>query len=276
MEKKKSLGKIFGIIVLVLALLLGGAAVAFKIYTSNYYATDSGMTSRITAEYEEQVEIYVNNDGMVFVPKDQDYRAAIVFYPGGKVEYTAYASLMCKLSSRGFVCFLTRMPENIALLGVDLVDKLMPEEAVVQKLAGIEMDWYMAGHSLGGTAASKYISGIFDEKALGDEKEVGSAPGGWGQFKGIIFCGSYPSYDLKDKPIRMLSILGSNDSVLNRNSYEESKTFWPEDTTEYVIDGGNHSYFGCYGLQNGDGIPKITNEEQLDITADVIDKWIGR
>ncbi len=259
-----------------LVLLIGGAVVAFKVYTSHYYAADIGMTTRITGEYEDRVEVFLNEDGMVFLPKDQDYKAAIVFYPGGKVEYTAYSSLMYKLCAKGYVCFLARMPENIAWLGVNRVDKVMPEEAVVQKLTGIEMDWYMAGHSLGGTAASKYLSELYKDTDTEDGIEAGSAPGGQGKFKGIIFCGSYPSYDLKDKPIRMLSIYGAEDGVLNMAAYSGSKTLWPEDSTEYVIDGGIHSYFGCYGIQDGDGTPSVSNEEQLDITADVIDEWIGK
>lgn len=259
-----------------LVLLLGGAAVAFKIYTSHYYAADKGMALRITGEYEDLVETYKNDDGMAFLPKNQDYRAVIVFYPGGKVEYTAYCSLMYKLASRGFVCLLARMPENIALLGVDKASTAIPEELVVQKLTGGDMDWYMAGHSLGGTAASTFISRLYEEDDTTDGDESGTAPGGKGNYKGIILCGSYPLYDLKDIPIRLLSIYGSEDGVLNREAYEEKKSFWPEDSTEKVIEGGNHSYFGCYGIQEGDGVPGISNENQLDITADIIDEWIGK
>ncbi|MBO5622611.1 MAG: alpha/beta hydrolase, partial [Butyrivibrio sp.] len=68
----------------------------------------------------------------------------------------------------------------------------------------------------------------------------------------------------------------SNDEVLNMNAYEENKANWPEDSTEIVIDGGNHSYFGTYGIQDGDGTPSISNQEQIDITAQIIDDWIGK
>ena len=43
-----------------------------------------------------------------------------------------------------------------------------------------------------------------------------------------------------------------------------------KNSEEYVIKGGIHSYFGSYGLQDGDGTPTITNEQQLVEAADVI------
>ncbi|MCF0238629.1 MAG: hypothetical protein HUK24_08520 [Sphaerochaetaceae bacterium] len=36
---------------------------------------------------------------------------------------------------------------------------------------------------------------------------------------------------------------------------------------EFVIEGGNHSGFGSYGHQKGDGISTITKEEQWEITV---------
>ena len=39
--------------------------------------------------------------------------------------------------------------------------------------------------------------------------------------------------------------------------------------TEHVIAGGNHSLFGSYGTQKGDGEALIEYEEQLNETASV-------
>ena len=58
------------------------------------------------------------------------------------------------------------------------------------------------------------------------------------------------------------------------DNYAAAKEKWPADATEYVIQGGIHSYFGNYGIQDGDGEPEITADEQLDETAEVIDDWI--
>lgn len=277
MEKAKKIRRFVGIAILVLALILGGLAIGFKIYTSHYYATDIDAVLNSSNEYEDKVLSFSDKDGAVFLPKDKNYRAIIVFYPGAKVEYTAYSSLMYELASRGFVCLLTRMPENIALLSVDAIDSMVPW-TVKRQEAAVELDWYMAGHSLGGTAATKYLEELFSddkERSPEDESSINVVRDAI-HFKGLILCGSYPSFDISNAPIRLLSIYGSNDEVLNMNAYEENKANWPEDSTEIVIDGGNHSYFGTYGIQDGDGTPSISNQEQIDITAQIIDDWIGK
>ncbi|MCR5671103.1 MAG: alpha/beta hydrolase [Butyrivibrio sp.] len=234
------------------------AFLALKLYARNYYRADEAFIAGL-AERTEGVHSFSDNERTLFIPDDGDYKAVILFYPGGKVEYTAYSSLMYKLAERGIVCVLSKMPENLALLDIDAAGAtkaLYPEDAALAE----DLDWYMAGHSLGGVAACKYLDAM-----LKDENNP---------FSGVILCASYPTEDFSDDDIRLLSLYGSNDGVLNVKSYEESRVLWPLDTTEYVIPGGIHSYFGSYGLQKGDGEPQISNEEQLDEAAEVIEKWI--
>ena len=296
----------------VLVLFFVTTVVAFKIYTSNYYAADNAVIQKISADEMRETLVFSDDDCSAFVPKNGNYRAVIVFYPGGKVEYSAYDSLMYELSSRGFICLLVRMPDNIALLGVNAVNDLLPDDEKIQQTAE-SLDWYLAGHSLGGTAATKYLadhlgqepgekmgdvgtgngtSAGADHKAAGavvtgadgegQVRVAGNSAGdnhagvvGIGRFKGLILCGSYPSSDLSGAPIRMLSVYGSNDGVMRMGAYERARTNWPADSEEVVIEGGNHSYFGSYGIQSGDGVPTLTNEQQIEKTADIIDEWIG-
>ena len=68
----------------------------------------------------------------------------------------------------------------------------------------------------------------------------------------------------------MLSIYGSEDKILNLEALEESKTKEPKDSRLQIIKGGNHAYFGNYKEQKGDGIAYITNDEQQNMTADMI------
>ena len=44
---------------------------------------------------------------------------------------------------------------------------------------------------------------------------------------------------------------------------------------EYIIEGGNHGYFGNYGAQKGDGEPRISNHEQIEIAADKIAEFLS-
>ena len=264
--KKKSLFKkiILGLIIMLVLIAVGGF-VAFKIYTGNYYNADNTVISELADDLSEEVHTFTAPEGMVFLPQNQEYRAVIVFYPGAKVEYTAYSGLMYRLAERGYICLLPKMADNVALLSINAVDTLKaarPDESDSVE----DLDWYLAGHSLGGVAASRYLS----EWSMGTEAGDHSV----GKYRGIILCASYPIDSLKDTDFRLLSVLASNDGVIKMDNYEDSKKNWPADSTEYVIEGGIHSYFGNYGIQDGDGEPEITVDEQLDEAAMVIDEWI--
>ena len=42
--------------------------------------------------------------------------AGFIFYPGGKVGYTAYAPLILALAEQDILCVLLEMPFNLAVL----------------------------------------------------------------------------------------------------------------------------------------------------------------
>ena len=85
-----------------------------------------------------------------------------------------------------------------------------------------------------------------------------------------MLLGSYSTADLSETDLAVLSVYGSEDLVMNRENYALYKENLPSDFTELILDGGCHPYFGMYGAQEGDGIPRITNEEQIRMTADAI------
>lgn len=93
-------------------------------------------------------------------------------------------------------------------------------------------------------------------------------------FEGLILLGSYSATDLSKTDLSVLSIYGSEDRVMNGETYGTSKTNLPEDFTEVILDGECHAYFGMYGPQDGDGTPKISNEEQIALTAEAISEMI--
>jgi len=248
-----------------LVLILLAFAVSFKIYTSNYYATDVSTVTDIKRQVRDEVISYTDADATVFLPTDQKEKAVIVFYPGGKVEFSAYGGLMYELAAKGYICVIPRMPENLAFLKIEAVDEIRKTYAEDITAVG-DIDWYLAGHSLGGVAAARYLA---------EQATVASDVDEIGGFKGLILCASYPADDLSGLGISFLSVRGSNDGVLNLKKYEENRKYWPSDSTEKVIDGGIHSFFGCYGIQKGDGVPDISNVQQLKTTAKIIDDWIA-
>jgi len=113
--------------------------------------------------------------------------------------------------------------------------------------------WYLGGHSLGGVAASSYA-------AKNEDK-----------LDGLIFLASYPSNKLNT--IRVLSIYGTNDGVLNKEAYEKARDNFSSNTKEQIIDGANHAQFGSYGLQKGDGEASISPTEQVAITCKSIKEF---
>lgn len=95
-------------------------------------------------------------------------------------------------------------------------------------------------------------------------------------YAGLILLGSYSTADLSETKLDVLSVYGSEDHVLNQEKYTKNKSNLPEDFTEVVIDGGCHAYFGMYGSQDGDGIPTLSNEEQIGKTVEEIVRFIGK
>ncbi len=261
----------------ILLVVILAAFAGFKIYTSNYYASDEATIDDIRSQIGERAMSFTDGTGTVFIPSGQETKAVIIFYPGGKVEFSAYSGLMYELAANGYVCVIPKMPDNLAFLRVEVIDDIRRKYAEEMTIVG-DVDWYLAGHSLGGVAAGRYLSekagNAEGSEAVTAEDFANAGDTLNGGFKGLILCASYPADDLSGADLRMLSIRGSNDGVLNIDKYEESRSLWPSDSTEKVIDGGNHSYFGCYGIQKGDGKPEVSNQEQIEITAELIDEWI--
>ena len=149
------------------------------------------------------------------------------------------------VASEGVLCVLVEMPFRLAVLDVNAADGIRELYPQVDR-------WYLGGHSLGGSMTAAYA-----------EKHPDA-------FAGLILLGAYSTANLTETGLDVLSIYGSEDRVLNRESYEENRRNLPEDYREVVIAGGCHAFFGVYGPQDGDGTPSITNEEQISIAAEAI------
>jgi len=64
----------------------------------------------------------------------------------------------------------------------------------------------------------------------------------------------------------MLSVYGTEDGEVDKlRSHADQR---PQDYTEIVIEGGNHTQFGDYGTQEGDGVATISTQEQQEYTAE--------
>lgn len=234
-----------------LAILIGVIIVYFGMY---YHASDKALDALTEKDPVSVAEI---EEGYYFDGPGTD--SALVFYPGAKVEAEAYAPLMRKISEKGVDCYLCSMPLNFAMLGSDqakdIREKYDGGDSEYTGEGNEYSKWMIAGHSLGGVAASMAASEEADD------------------WEGIIYLASYPTDRIS---VPQLSMYGTEDEVLNAESYEkvEEKGLWPDDFTEIVIKGGNHAQFGDYGAQKGDGEAAVSSEEQQEETAEAVVKWI--
>ena len=230
--------------VIVLAVLF----IVCAIYLESYYHADTESIEALFPAARGVSEQTLENGDMIF--STMHAKVGLVFYPGGKVEQTAYIPLMRELASHGILCVLCKMPFRLAVLDVHAADEARKECPEIEH-------WYIGGHSLGGTIAASELASH------------------GGTYEGLILLASYANGDLSKEPVRVLSVYGSEDRVLNRREYERHCGNLPQDLSEIEIGGGCHAYFGMYGAQDGDGTPTITNEEQIRITAEEIINWLN-
>lgn len=226
--------------ILLILLLIG--ILACVIYLSDYYHADLEAIDTYSMNGDVK-QIVLEDDTIVYLPDNAN--TGFIFYPGGKVEYTAYEPLMIELANEGILCILIKMPFHLAVFDINAAEGLPEEYPEIDK-------WYLGGHSLGGSMAASYLSKNAED------------------YKGIVLLGSYSTADLSAFDLDALSIYGSEDLVLNRENYTDSISNLPEDYEQIVLEGGCHAYFGVYGAQEGDGTPTISNEEQIEITAEYI------
>ena len=236
---KKRLLPVFGILAII---VLAGAFFSFN-YFINYYGYGSYAKKALKGSDDVSVS---NTDDIWFFDGPGTDRA-FIFYPGANVATEAYAPLMQMLAAKGTDCFLVGMPLHCALFGKD-------RAALVTERYSYD-EYIIGGHSLGGVAATEYLSAHPDD------------------FSGEILLASYPTIKISDDK-KFLSILGSNDGVINTKKYEACKKNWPSrNSHDYLIFGGNHAGFGNYGKQDGEEDATIKQKTQWRQTVSAIEEY---
>ena len=225
------------------SLLLTAAAVLALLLGCGLYVNDYYRAEETVMDVPVSVTVEVADDRTVFIPETTE--AGLIFYPGGKVEYTAYRPLMAKLAEENILCVLLKMPLNLAVLDVAAAAGIPEQFPQVEH-------WYLAGHSLGGSMAASFG---------GKQADL---------YEGVILLAAYSTADLTQTGLKVCSLYGDRDGVLNLEKYQQYRSNLPEDTLELVLEGGNHAGFGSYGHQEGDGDSSLEPGAQIRWTADVI------
>ena len=242
---KKSHPRLRIALAVILAVVLLCAA-TFAVYVNIYYHAEPAAVQAMAPD--DTISVYELRDGVtVFAPEKP--AAGLIFYPGGKVEHTAYAPLLRACAEQGILCVLVRMPFNLAVFNINGANGIPEQFPDVDH-------WYLGGHSLGGAMAASYAADHVDE------------------LDGLVLLAAYSTRDLTRSGLSVLSVYGSEDGVLDMGKYEQYRSNLPPGTSEVVIDGGCHAGFGRYGAQDGDGTPAISSDEQINRTAEEIARII--
>jgi len=221
------------------------------IFTISIYSCSSAP---VFDKKQLPADIIINkiSSGYSIIPQCYAMEKGLIFYPGGLVEPEAYIPLMAKIAKEvNIAVFIKSMPLNLAVLNLNGANEILDEYNYIK-------DWYIAGHSLGGAIAASYVY---------DNPEV---------FKGLILLAAYPmdKKPLTDVEIKILSIKGSLDGLVDNSEFELSKLNLPKTAQFVIINGGNHAQFGFYGEQKGDNPASISREEQQRISVKKIKELI--
>lgn len=225
------------VLLLVSSLLLLFVLVFF-LYVSDYYKADESAVEALNEDLKENNAIV--KDDLIIIPSKIKSDTALIFYPGGKVEATAYYPLLSKFADNGITCVLVKMPFHLAVFDPSAADR------VFDTLPEIK-NWFIGGHSLGGAMASKYMS---------------ENPG---KLKGLILLGAYVYGDVPSS--KALTIYGTKDGVLDKEKIKDSDPQLP-------LVGGNHANFGNYGEQKGDQEADMSREVQQEKTAEAVGEFV--
>lgn len=214
---------------LIFFLLLTLAELAWLGMRTNYQADEAALAAAASAQ--------TVGKGLVFMPEG-DITAGVILYPGGQIEHKAYALLAKELSEQGCLVVIPKMTFNMAIFSP------LNGEVYLNTYQDKTDNWYIGGHSVGGVAAAQFVTKYPT------------------RVKGLILLASYSSTNISKLGVPVLAIYGTNDLVLDATRKAKYVSYLPEDTTTVEIEGGNHSGFGSYGQQEGDGEPAISQTEQ--------------
>ncbi|MCM3782153.1 alpha/beta hydrolase [Neobacillus mesonae] len=228
------------------------AVIGLSVYLNSITYSPSHQ-AELAFQSDSQVKVTEVKDGYKFEPETGNViEPNIIFYPGGLVEPESYSPFARGLVELGHRVYIADMPLNLAIFGQNKADSFIEEHP--------DESFVIGGHSLGGSFAARYASEHSEE------------------LDGVYFLASYADEggSLKDTDLSALQITGTEDNVLNRESWENAKTNLPADTLYVSVEGGNHGQFGSYGKQKGDNDPTIKEEEQLQKVLLAIEDWIAK
>ncbi|OPL09308.1 MAG: hypothetical protein AVO34_13665 [Firmicutes bacterium ML8_F2] len=246
MSGKRKVNKTALVSLLILILLIAGFS-GFYLYVQ--VKTYPAAEEQLALVYENPALLIMEESDLIKVTPDavNSEQPAIIFYPGGLVAPQAYLYKMGKLAEAlQTEVYIVKPPFNAAIFSVNAAARIIADSQ-------LEKVW-VGGHSLGGIAAARYTAKNMELVDV------------------LFLFGSYSDRDLIEFQGQVLSIMGLNDQIINRDNYETAKANLPLQTVIIEKEGLNHSDFGNYGLQDGDSPGILPNE---DVIEDILSAFEG-
>lgn len=188
---------------------------------------------------DARVKVEQTGYGYDFIPSGTP-KGGLAFYPGGRVEYTAYAPLMRRIAQSGYLVALMWAPFGLAVTAENKA-----QEPIA---AHPELAWAVGGHSVGGVAAATFAGADSRVRAL------------------VLFA-AYPRIDLRDRTIPTLALFGTQDGVLPPEEARRRAQLLPKGAEVRFLEGLNHSAYGAYGPQPGDQAATVGKPEGWGIIS---------
>ncbi len=208
------------------------------------------VTSRCKPDDDTEacvLEMVENKETIDFTPLKTPIKAGFVFYPGANVDPRAYAPSAMALATAGFFASIVPMKDYMPMDGPLRADDVRAANPDI-------VDWFVAGHSFGGTMAAKYA-----------KTEAGQT------LAGLIIWDSVSDaeYDLSKSDLAVLLIHTTENPVTTPQMVaDQAKYLPPEPQTTYVlIQGGDHNLFGFYEDETHATIGRATQQIQMIATT---------
>lgn len=241
-RKKHSLKTILSIIVLMLLGVWVLIGVVDK-EVATIAKVDNEEVDQIIKAEAVDIDI-IEKNGYILKPNFKEPTKGIIIYGNGGVSPKAYIPLSIILAKKGYLVVIPEFLFNRPNIGNNTMN------TIINGNQGIDF-WTLVGHGSGGEAMSVNLKA--------DEK-----------IKGAVYLASYPSdgADLSKSGLKVISIKGTADKVINQNLYEERKKQLPEDTMFVQIENGNFSYFANYETNPEAKISKM--EQQIQTSVQIL------
>lgn len=222
---------------LLIVILLSGILVLIKMWdqevTTSSKVLDAEVDEIIKAE---TADVTIQEDGgYILGPNYTEPTKGVILYSDKGVSPKAYVPLAIRLARKGYRVVIPEFFFNSPTMDSKAIND------IIRKYESIRF-WVVAGHGNGGRVMSNYL----------DSND---------KIRGAVFMASYPDekVDLSTTNLKVVSIYGSLDTLLDKTIYDARKAKLPPSTLFVKIENGNYFYFGNYeNLLDA----KITREEQ--------------